>query len=459
MKKTNVATIDMCNGPIVQNVLVFAIPIIIGNFMQILLSAVDMAVVGKFVGEDALAAVGANISLIYLIFNLFVGLSIGANIVTARYCGAQSEQDVEETVHCSMAICLLSGVFLAILGIAAARFFLELLDTPENIMDAAVTYLRVCALGFPFTLIFNFTRAIVNAEGDTKFPLYCLILAGTANVILNLIFVLIFHLDVFGVALATVFSNGLSAVLMTVRLCRGTTAVKLRIRRIRLVKSKATDIIRIGLPAGLQGIAFSISNVIVQDAVNSFGSIVIAGNTAVINIEGFLYQAMYGFYQASGTFISQNCGARKYGRIKKVLRVCLLWAFAAGFGLSIISIVFREGILGIYSGQEAVVAAGAIRILAVFPLYFLCGLNDVLSGAMRGMGYSTVPLVISLMGACVLRIVWILTVFKAHHTLVILYVSYPVTWGLTFMAHFIAFHICYKNLHKKKVSKNLFFHE
>lgn len=450
MKKINVATIDMCNGPILKNVLVFAIPIIVGNIMQILFSAVDMVVVGKFVGENALAAVGANISLIYLILNLFVGLSIGANIVTARYFGAGNQNNVEETVHCAMAICLISGVFMAVLGITAARFSLEILDTPQNIMEDAVTYLKVCSLGFPFTLIFNFTRAIANAEGDTKFPLYCLILAGASNVVLNLIFVLIFNLDVFGVALATVLSNGLSALLMTVHLCHKTTAIKLNIKRIRLVKNKAIDIIKVGLPAGLQGVAFSVSNVIVQDAVNSFGSVVVAGNTAVINIEGFLYQAMYGFYQASGTFISQNFGAGNYGRIKKVLHVCLMAAFTAGFGLSVISIVFRNSIIGIYSPEEAVIAAGAIRILVVFPLYSLCGLNDVLSGAMRGIGYSTVPLVISLIGACVLRIAWIFTVFDIHHTLIMLYMSYPVSWGLTFIAHFTAFNICFKKIYEKK---------
>lgn len=449
MKKTNAETIDMCSGPILKNVLKFAVPIMIGNFLQILFSAVDMAVVGNFVGEDALAAVGANISLVFLIFNLFVGLSIGANIVTARYYGAQDKQGVEEAVHCSMAICLICGVFIAVLGIAISRYSLEMLDTPANIMEDAVTYLRVSAIGFPFTLIFNFTRAIVNAEGDTKFPLYCLVIAGATNAVLNLIFVLVFKLDVFGVAFATVLSNGLSAALMVVHLCRKTTIIKLRIRRIRLVKNKAFDIIKVGLPAGLQGVAFSISNVIVQNAVNSFGSVVVAGNTAVINIEGFLYQAMYGFYQASGTFVSQNYGARNYDRIKRVMYVCMLCAFIAGFGMSVFSIVFREGVIGIYSSDEAVIAAGAIRILVVFPIYCLCGLNDVLSGAMRGIGYSTVPLVISLIGACVLRVVWIFSIFDMYHTLIMLYMSYPVSWILTFAAHFTAFNICYKSIRRK----------
>lgn len=450
MKKKNVATIEMCNGPIFKNVLLFAVPIIIGNLMQILFSAADMVIVGNFAGENALAAVGANISFIYLIVNLFVGLSIGANIVTARYYGAQNKEKVEETVHCSMAICLVCGFFLAIMGVAVARVSLELLGTPETVINDAVTYLRICALGFPFTLIFNFIRAIMNAEGDTRFPLTCLILAGGTNIVLDLLFVLAFHLDVPGVALATVLSNGLAAALMTIHLCRKPTAINLQIRNIRFIKSKFFEIIKVGLPAGLQGVAFSISNVIVQNAVNSFGSIVVAGNTAVINLEGFLYQAMYGFYQASGTFVSQNYGAKKYARIKRVLGVCLLCAFVSGFGLSLISIVFRHGVLGFYSQQEAVIAAGVIRILVVFPLYCLCGLNDVLSGAMRGIGYSTVPLIISLLGACVLRVVWIFTVFSAQHTLVVLYLSYPVSWALTFVLHFAAFHAGYKKLRKNE---------
>jgi putative MATE family efflux protein len=453
VKKVNLAKIDMCNGPILRNVLFFALPIVIGNLMQIMFSAVDMVVVGKFVGEEALAAVGANISLTYLILNLFVGLSIGANIVTARYYGAQDKKCVEETVHCSMAICLISGIIMMCFGIFAARFSLEMLDTPDNILDDAVTYLRVCAVGFPFTLIFNFTRAIANAEGDTRFPLYCLIAAGAVNVVLNLCFVLIFRLDVFGVALATVISGGLSAILMTVHLCRKKTMIKLELRNIRIVADKAADILKVGLPAGLQGIAFSISNVILQNAVNSFGAVVVAGNTAVINIEGFLYQSMYGFYQASGTFVSQNYGAMNYSRIKKVIRVCLTAAFVTGFSLSVISIIFRNGIIGLYSNDCEVIAAGAVRILVVFPLYCLCGLNDVVSGAMRGIEYSTVPLVISLIGACVLRVVWILTIFEAYHDLWILYMSYPVSWMLTFAAHLTAFCICYRKMYEKKLNQ------
>ena len=443
MKGKNAVTIDMRSGPILPNVLRFAVPIVVGNFMQILFQAVDMAVVGNFVGENALAAVGANISLINLILNLFIGLSMGVNIVTARYYGAQKKDDIAETVHCAMAMCLICGGALMIFGLAVAKPALEMLDTPENIMQDAVVYLRVYAFGFPLILIFNFTRAIVNSEGDTKWPLYCLVVAGALNVVLNLSFVLLFHLAVAGVALATVISNGVSAALMTVHLCKKDTDIKLKLRNIRLIRSKTIEIVKVGLPAGLQGVAFSVSHVIVQDAVNSFGSVVVAGNTAVINVEGFLYHAMYGFYQASGTFISQNYGARNYGRIKRVLWCCLLSAFVVGFGLSVFSIIFRSGILSLYSGEEAVIAAGAVRILVVFPLYCLCGMNDVMAGAMRGIGYSTVPLVVSLIGACVLRIVWIFTVFAAVPTLVMLYLSYPVSWALTFLAHLICFRIFY----------------
>ncbi|MCI8646408.1 MAG: MATE family efflux transporter [Firmicutes bacterium] len=440
----------MCNGPIFTSILKFAVPIVAGNFLQILFNAVDMAVVGNFVGSNALAAVGANISLINLILNLFIGLSLGANIVTARYCGAQSERDVEETVHCSMAICLLCGIFLAVFGILVAGSALRLLDTPSNIFQDAVVYLRVYALGFPLILIFNFARAIVNAEGDTKWPLLCLAVAGGLNVILNLTFVLLFHLEVMGVALATVISNGVSAFMMLLHLCRKRTAIRLRIRNLRITRDKAFEIIKVGLPAGLQGVAFSISHVIVQDAVNSFGSEVVTGNTAVINIEGFLYHAMYGFYQASGTFISQNYGAGNYARIKRILLTCLLSALTVGLGLSVLAILFRDSVIGLYSSEAPVIAAGAVRILVVFPLYCLCGMNDVMAGAMRGIGYSAVPLVVSLIGACVFRVMWIFTVFAMYPTLQILYVSYPVSWALTFCAHVICFRIFYHRVCQKR---------
>lgn len=446
LKNRETGAIDMCDGPIFRNVLKFAVPIVAGNFLQILFNAVDMAVVGNFVGSNALAAVGTNISLINLILNLFIGLSLGANIVTARYCGAQREKDVEETVHCSMAICLLCGIFLAAFGILAAGGALRLLDTPPNIFRDAVVYLRVYALGFPLILIFNFARAIANAEGDTKWPLFCLAAAGGLNVILNLTFVLFFHLEVMGVALATVISNGVSAFMMLWHLCRKTTSVKLRIRNLRITGDKALEIIKVGLPAGLQGVAFSVSHVIVQDAVNSFGSDVVTGNTAVINIEGFLYHAMYGFYQASGTFISQNYGARNYARIKRILLVCLLSALTVGLGLSVFAMLFREAAIGLYSGENAVIAAGAVRILVVFPLYCLCGMNDVMAGAMRGIGHSAVPLVVSLIGACVFRIIWIFTIFNIYPALRILYASYPVSWALTFCAHLICFQIFYRRM-------------
>ena len=345
-----------------------------------------------------------------------------------------------------MAMCLICGIFLAVFGILTADTALRLVDTPENVFQDAALYLKVYAMGFPLILIFNFARATVNAEGDTKWPLFCLAVAGALNVVLNLTFVLVFHLDVMGVALATVFSNGVSALMMLVRLCRKHTAIRLRIRNIRLVRDKAFEIMKVGLPAGLQGVAFSLSHVIVQDAVNSFGSVVVTGNTAVINIEGFLYHAMYGFYQASGTFISQNYGAHNYGRIKRILSVCLLSAFTVGLSLSILAMAFRDVVISLYSGEAAVIAAGGVRILVVFPLYCLCGMNDVMAGAMRGIGYSTVPLIVSLIGACAFRVVWIFTIFAMYPSLETLYVSYPLSWILTFCAHVICFRVFYRRM-------------
>jgi len=326
--------IDMCNGSLSRSIIRFSLPVIFANVLQLMFSAVDMVIAGRFAGSEALAAVGANTSLINLIVNLFIGMSLGANVVVARYFGAQSKKDISETVHTAVSISILCGIGLALFGVCSASIALKCIDTPDKIIGDASLYLRIYSIGMPAVMLFNFGSSIVTASGDTKRPLYCLIVAGIANVILDLLFVVGFGIGVAGVAAATVIANYISAGLIIRHLYRNEGTVRLEFKKLHIHKCKLKAIMRVGIPAGLQGVGFSISSVIIQSAVNSFGAAAIAGNTATINVEGFIYTAMYGFYQSSSTFTSQNVGAGKYDRIDKVLYICLGYAFAVGTAIA-----------------------------------------------------------------------------------------------------------------------------
>ncbi len=432
-------SIDMRNGAVLPAVIRFSLPIMAGNVLQLMFGAADMIVAGRFAGSGALAAVGANTSLINLIVNLFIGLSLGTNIVTARFYGAESVRDVQETVRTAVAMSLICGGGLGVFGAAAAPVLLRGLGTPGDILGSAVCYLRIYSVGMPLVMLYNFGSAAVTAAGDTKRPLYCLMTAGAANVTLNVFFVAGMGWGVAGVAAATVLSNGISAGMILRCLCRGGGAVDLKLRELRLYGDKVGEILRVGVPAGLQGVGFSISSVIIQAAVNSFGAAAVAGNTATISIEGFLYTAMYGFYQSCSTFTAQNAGAGRFDRVGRVLYVCLGCAFAAGTLAAILCLGFDELLAGMYCSDPSATAVAVTRMWIVFPLYALCGMNDVMAGSMRGMGHSAAPLVVSTLGACVFRILWIATVFRWLGSLESLYVSYPVSWVLTFAAHFLCF--------------------
>ena len=426
----------MCNGPLFANIVRFSLPVIFANILQLMFGAVDMVIVGRFAGSEALAAVGSNISLINLIINLFVGMSAGVNVVTARYFGAQSGKDISETVHTAVSVSILCGAGLALFGICFASSALTLMGTPDQIIGDAGLYLRIYSAGMPAIMLFNFGSAIVTASGDTRRPMYCLIAASVANVFLNLLFVVSFGMGAAGAATATALANCVSAGLIVRHLCRNEGDIRLDFRKLRINKDKLSAIMRVGIPAGLQGVGFSVSNVIVQSAVNSFGETAIAGNTATINIEGFLYMVMYGFYQSASTFTSQNVGARRYDRVNRVLYICLGSAAFAGTAVAWTALLFHSQILGIYSPDPGVAAVGFVRMTVIFPIYAFCGLNDVMAGSMRGMGYATTPLIVSTLGTCVFRIVWIFTVFQTYRSLEILYLSYPVSWILTFGAPF-----------------------
>ena len=451
MEKSKKYEIDMCNGSILKKMLLFAIPLMCSSMLQLLFNAADIVVVGRFAGDNALAAVGSTTSLINLLTNLFVGLSIGANVLVAQYYGAKKEKDLQETVHTSMLISIYSGVFLTIIGIVAVRQILTWMSAPPGVLDLAVIYLRVYFLGMTSTMIYNFGSAILRAVGDTKRPLYYLLFAGVINVVLNLIFIVFFHMGVAGVAAATAISQTISAFLVVKCLIKEQGGIHLELKELRIAKDKLLRIMQIGLPAGFQGTVFSLSNVVLQSAINSFGAVAVAGNSAAANIEGFIYMGMNAFYQATISFTSQNYGAKQYKRIYKILLVGELYAIIVGVVFGNLAVIFGEGLLGIYTKSPEAIAAGMLRLSMICAPYALCGMMDVLVGALRGIGYSIMPMIVSLIGACGLRLLWIATVFQIpeYHTQGTIYMSYPITWTVTITVHVICFVFAYRKIIKQ----------
>ena len=432
-------TMDMTQGRLLTQVLVFALPIMLSGILQLLFNAADTIVVGRFAGNEALAAVGSVGSLNNMIISLFIGLSVGANVLVARYTGSRNDRAVSDTVHTSVLLSLAGGVLLMIIGVALARPLLELMGSPEDVIDLAVLYVRIIFLGMPVQMLYNFCAAILRAVGDTQRPLYYLTIAGVVNVLLNLVFVILFHLSVAGVALATIISQAISALLVTRALLHMEGPTRLHLRRLRIHPGKLREIIRIGLPAGIQSSVFSLSNVVIQSSVNSFGSVVIAGNAASSNVGNFVYQAMNTFQQAITCFAGQNIGARKPRRIVSAMKVCMFWAVSFGLVLGMLSCVFGTQLLSLFSADPAVIAAGMERQIIVCAPYFLCGMMDVMTGALRGIGYSLLPMIVSILGACAFRLFWVFTVFAAYPTLPCLMLSYPVSWLLTFSVLLVIF--------------------
>ena len=432
---------DMTEGPLTTKIIKFTIPVMLSGILQLLFNTADVIVVGRFTGKTALAAVGSTGSLINLLVSLFIGLSIGTNVLVARYQGAKDDKAVSETVHTSIALGIVGGLILLIIGIVATRPLLEMMATPEDVIDQSTLYMRILFFGMPLNLILNFGAAILRAIGDTKRPLYYLTIAGVINLFLNIFLVTVFSLGVAGVAIATVISEGVSCVLTLLCLKHETGAIRLYFNRIKINPSKCVDIMKIGLPAGLQGCIFSISNVLIQSSVNSFGSTVMAGNTAASNIEGFVYVSMNSLHQTCIIFTSQNFGAGKFKRIRKVLINCLIIVAITGLILGNSAYFFGKFLLSAYNNEAEVISYGLIRLSIISTMYFLCGLMDVMVGAMRGIGYSILPMIVSLVGACGLRILWIYTVFVKFRTLDILFISYPVTWTITFLSHLVCYYI------------------
>ena len=435
-----VRTMDMTQGSLASKVLLFSLPIMISGVLQLVFNAADTIVVGKYAGNEALAAVGSVGSLNNLIVSLFIGLSVGVNVLVARYTGSREDEEVSKTVHTAVLLSLLGGLALAVIGVVVAQPMLLLMGSLEDVIDLAVLYIRIIFIGMPVQMVYNFSAAVLRAVGDTRRPLYFLTIAGVINVVLNLFFVIALNMSVAGVALATIISQAVSAVLVVRCLMLMDGPTRLFLRRLRFHSHALLEILRIGLPAGIQGSVFSLSNVIIQSSVNSFGSIVIAGNAAAANVGNFVYQAMNTFQQAVTCFVSQNIGARKPARVTRSVNVCLGWAFSFGVVLGLISCVFGTQLLGLYTPDAAVVSAGLQRVYIVCGPYFLCGVMDVMTGALRGIGYAMLPMVISLLGSCVLRIIWVLTIFAAAPSMTSLMLSYPISWAITFGA-FVAFFI------------------
>ena len=431
--------IDMCDGPLLSKILLFSVPLMMSGILQLLFNAADIIVVGRFAGSSALAAVGSTSSLINLLINVFVGLSVGVNVLVAKYYGGLREKDMSETVHTAVLTSLLSGLFLVILGGIAARPLLHLMGTPDDVLDQAVLYMRIYFLGMPVLMVYNFGAAILRAIGDTRRPLYFLFMAGVVNVALNLFFVIGLGMGVDGVGWATVISEHVSALLVLKSLMEAPGALKLNLKELRIHPKKLKRIVKIGLPAGMQGAIFSISNVLIQSSVNSFGSIAMAGNTASANIEGFVYTAMNAVYQTNLSFTSQNLGGRKYSRINRIMYICLAVVTVVGITLGITAVLAGDLLLGIYSSDAQVLRYGMLRLEIICGTYFLCGIMDCMVGSLRGLGYSVIPMFVSLTGACGFRVLWVFTVFAAYRSLDVLYLSYPVSWAITAIAHMITF--------------------
>lgn len=452
MKKRNSYELDMTTGALLPKMLRFALPLMLSSLLQLLFNAADVAVVGKFAGDNSLAAVGSTSSLINLMTNLFLGLSIGANVLSAKYTGAGDTERTGKVVHTAITVSLISGLILTVVGIVFAPQILALMKSPDGVIDLASLYLRIYFLGMPAMMLYNFGSSLLRSKGDTKRPLLFLSLAGLLNVILNLLFVIVFHMDVAGVALATILSQYLSAALiLRCLMTEADDAFRVSPAKLKVDRGTLWGLVKIGVPAGLQGVVFSLSNVVIQSSVNSFGELVVAGSSAAASIEGFVWVSMNAFHQAALTFTSQNIGAKKYSRINRILFCAQGCAIFAGLVFGNLAYWFGRPLLHIYTDTPSSIEEGMVRLSIISTSYFLCGMMDTIVGSIRGMGYGVTPTIVSMLGACGLRLLWIATIFQLpqYHTPGALFFSYPVSWALTFLAHFLCFLIMRRKFPKQ----------
>ena len=438
---------NMLSGPLLPNIILYTIPIILTSLLQLLFNAADLVIVGRFCGSVSVAAVGATGSITNLMVNFFVGLSVGAGVTVAHALGSRENSVVHNTVHTALPTALVSGLVLTVVGVCFSGTFLRWMGTPETVLPLSSRYMQIYFAGITFTMVYNFCAAILRAAGDTRSPLIFLTLAGIVNVVLNVIFVTVFHMNVAGVALATTIAQGISAILTVRALMKRTDACRLELKKMRFHKPQLLKMIRIGLPAGIQSSLFSISNVLIQSSINSFGDVFMSGNAASGNIEGFIYVSLNAFHQTAVNFMGQNAGARQYKRVSRTLWICLGCVAVTGLTLGGLAYLFGPSLLSLYitDSQEAI-SYGMLRLSIITMTYWICGLMDVSTGALRGIGESFIPMVISVLGVCGIRIGWIYTIFQIpqFHTPQSLYISYPISWGITFLCQVIAFLLVYR---------------
>nr|WP_330426477.1 MATE family efflux transporter [Dorea sp. OM07-5] len=447
--KKNKYEIDMCNGTIMDKLISFSVPLILSGILQLLFNAVDIIVVGRFSGSQALAAVGSTTALINIFTNLFIGISLGANVLAARFYAAQKDKEMSETVHTAIMLALISGVVMLFVGIFFARGALELMGTPDDVIGQSTLYMRIYFAGMPFFMLYNYGAAILRAVGDTKRPLLFLIVSGVVNACLNLFLVIAFHLGVAGVAIATVTAQGISCALVLRCLQRSQASYQLRFRDLKIRGCYVQQIFQVGLPAGIQSTVINFSNALLQSSVNSFGSIAMAGYTAANNLFGFLYVSTNSITQACMSFTSQNYGVGKWKRMDRVLFDCIILSVVVMLTLGGGMYFFGPEVLKIYTTNPRVISCGMEVLTYTTLTYFLCGIMDLLPGALRGMGYSSVPMILSIIGTVGTRIVWIFGIFPSHRSLDILFISYPVSWMITIVLQVICFYFVRRKVHAR----------
>ncbi len=442
--------VDFTSGSIGKKMIKFAMPLMFSSILQLLFNAADIIVVGKFAGDECVAAVGSTTSLINLIVNLFIGLSVGVNVMVANYFGAKKADDLSDTIHTAVAVSVISGILLSFVGFFFAPEILKIMNTPDDVIELASVYVKTYFLGMPFMMLYNFSAAILRAVGDTKRPLYFLSAAGVINVGLNLVFVIAFHWSVFGVAFATILSQVVSALLVLRCLVRDDGLLKVEFRKLKIHKNKLLRMMQIGIPSGIQGMMFSISNVIIQSSINTFDTAIVAGSAASTSVEGFAFTSINAFHQSAVSFAGQNKGAGRYDRINKILFTAWGYAFITAVIFAVTFVLFDNALIGLYVSGEDVIKAGVERINIIAWSYLICGFMDVTVGVIRGLGYSVMPTIVSLLGVCGIRILWVTTVFgmEQFHFVETIYYSYPISWTITFIAHFVCYLIIMKQLRK-----------
>ncbi len=448
MERTKRKKLAITSGKLLPQLIVFTIPVLLTGVLQLLYNAADLVVVGKYRGDVALAAVGSTGALINLIVNVFIGLSVGANVLVARCVGAKDDEGISRASHTAVLISLIAGTVVGIFGVVTAKTLLRWMDSPDSVIDLSALYVKIYFAGMPFNMLYNFGAAVLRGMGDTKRPLIALSVSGLVNVGLNVVFVKGFDMNVEGVAIATVVSQVLACGAVLAFLMNSKTACRVSLKKLRIHKKELLLMTRIGLPAGIQGSIFSISNVLIQKSVNGFGDVVMAGNSAAANIEGFVYTSMNSVYHAALTFAGQNYGAGEWKRVKSVLYETLAIVTVIGVVLGVSCYLAASPLLGIYTDSKEAIAYGVTRMRYVCFPYFLCGVMDVLVGILRGLGYSFVPMIVSIVGACGFRVLWIYTVFIRWHKLSVLYLSYPVSWVLTAFSDVICLLVVFKTVRR-----------